>query len=71
MQSNLSDTQSSYPSVQVFDGHNDVLSQLRKAGGVSKSEQFLVESTFHIDQIRAAKGRFAAGLFAMWVASSG
>ena len=71
MQSNLTNTQFQYPCVQVFDGHNDVLSQLRKAGGVSKAEQFLAESTFHIDQVRAAKGQFAGGFFAMWVASSG
>ncbi|MFT5896541.1 MAG: membrane dipeptidase [bacterium] len=71
MQSNLSENQPRYPHVPVFDGHNDVLSKLRNAGGVRKSEQFLVESAFHIDKIKAAKGRLAGGFFAMWVASPG
>lgn len=71
MQTNPTESLPQYPDVQVFDGHNDVLSKLRKAGGVSQAGQFLVESTFHVDKVRAAKGGFAGGFFAMWVASSG
>jgi membrane dipeptidase len=71
MPSNMSETQFRYPHVPVFDGHNDVLSQLRNAGGVSKSGQFLKESAFDVGKVKAAKGRFAGGFFAMWVASSG
>lgn len=71
MQSKLSEIQTQDPHVPVFDGHNDVLSKLRNAGGVSKSEQFQLESAFHIDKIKAAKGRLAGGFFAMWVASPG
>ncbi len=56
---------------RVFDGHNDVLSQLRDAGGVAAAERFLSVSDFHIDTIKAAKGNFGGGFFALWVASPG
>jgi membrane dipeptidase len=69
MQANMLKNQSLHPQVPVFDGHNDVLSKLRNAGGVRNCEQFLVESAFHIDKMKAAKGQFAGGFFAMWVAS--
>lgn len=55
----------------IFDGHNDVLSKLRNAGGVSQCETFLSNTDFHIDMIKAAKGGFGGGFFAMWVASQG
>lgn len=69
MRNTIVDGQQRHLQVPVFDGHNDVLSKLRNAGGVRKCEQFLTESGFHIDLTRAAKGRFAGGFFAMWVAS--
>ncbi len=53
----------------IFDGHNDVLSKLRDAGGLSRCESFLSETDFHIDLVKAAKGGFGGGFFAMWVAS--
>lgn len=71
MQSKTSDTEPVYPSVPIFDGHNDVLSKLRDVGGVSNSAQFLTESAFDIDKVRAAKGQLKGGFFAMWVASEG
>lgn len=55
----------------IFDGHNDVLTQLHDAGGVSKAGQFLAMSSFDIDKIKADLGGFAGGFFAMWVASEG
>jgi len=55
----------------IFDGHNDVLSKLRNAGGVSVADAFLSETDFDIDLIKAEKGGFAGGFFALWVASPG
>jgi len=55
--------------VPVFDGHNDVLSRLRDAGG--SILPFLNGSEFHIDRLKAQRGGFAGGFFAMWVASPG
>lgn len=56
-------------STRVFDGHNDVLSKLRNAGGVAQANQFLGNTDFDIDLIKAASGNFAGGFFAMWVPS--
>lgn len=53
----------------IFDGHNDVLSQLRDSGGVSQCDAFRGNTDFHIDLIKAAEGGFGGGFFAMWVAS--
>ena len=53
----------------IFDGHNDVLSKLRESGGISECEAFLGNTEFHIDLVKAAKGGFGGGFFAMWVAS--
>ena len=55
--------------VQIFDGHNDVLTKLRDAGGVKGAKVFLGDTEFDIDLLKAAKGGFAGGFFAMWVAS--
>lgn len=56
---------------RVFDGHNDVLSKLRDAGGVESAALFQSRSDFHIDKHKAAMGNFGGGFFAMWVASPG
>ncbi|MFK7855673.1 MAG: dipeptidase [Granulosicoccus sp.] len=56
---------------RVFDGHNDVLSKLRNAGGLAQAESFAGKTEFHIDCIKAAAGNFGGGFFAMWVASPG
>lgn len=55
----------------MFDGHNDVLSKLRNAGGVKSANLFQTLSEFHIDKAKAARGNFGGGFFAMWVASPG
>ena len=54
---------------RVFDGHNDVLSKLLKAGGVAAAESFLGVTDFDIDRPKAAAGNLGGGFFAMWVAS--
>lgn len=54
---------------RVFDGHNDVLTKLRDAGGVANAEAFLSNSDFDIDIVKASKGGLCGGFFAMWVAS--
>jgi membrane dipeptidase len=53
----------------VFDGHNDVLTKLLRAGGVAAAESFLTNTDFDIDMPKAALGNFGGGFFAMWVAS--
>lgn len=55
--------------ISVFDGHNDVLSKLRNAGGVANAASFLSASDNDIDLVKAADGGLAGGFFAMWVAS--
>lgn len=57
------------PTTWVFDGHNDVLSQLARAGGVPAAEAFLASTNFHIDSLKARQGGLGGGFFAMWVAS--
>lgn len=56
---------------RIFDGHNDVLSKLRNAGGLARAESFAGDTEFHIDCVKAVAGNFGGGFFAMWVASSG
>ncbi|MEE9335681.1 MAG: dipeptidase [Granulosicoccaceae bacterium] len=53
----------------IFDGHNDVLSKLLKAGGVAAAESFLTGNDNDIDLPKARAGGFAGGFFAIWVAS--
>lgn len=53
----------------VFDGHNDVLTRLLRAGGVAAAEQFIAGSAFHVDLPKAKAGGLGGGLFAIWVAS--
>ncbi len=59
------------PLVPVFDGHNDVLTQLRDNHGVEGASAFLTQTNFHIDRLKAEKGGFAGGFFAMWVDTPG
>ena len=46
---------------RVFDGHNDVLSKLMSAGGVTAAESFLGMTDFHIDIPKAAAGIWVVG----------
>lgn len=53
----------------IFDGHNDVLTNLYKAGeGV---DGFLTALPGHLDLPRAQAGGFGGGFFAIWVPSKG
>ena len=53
----------------VFDGHNDVLTQLMRNGGVGACSLFSAGSAFHVDLPKAKAGGFAGGFFAIWVPS--
>ncbi len=53
----------------VFDGHNDVLLQLYRAGGVSAASSFVTGREGAIDIPRANAGGFAGGFFAVYIPS--
>ncbi len=54
----------------IFDGHNDVLSKLASAGGLSEAGRFLTGLDGAIDLVKARSGGFGGGFFAIWVPSS-
>ncbi len=53
--------------IPVFDGHNDVLLQLYRAGREHESSFFKRNDTGHIDLPRALEGGFGGGFFAVFV----
>jgi len=53
----------------VFDGHNDVLLKLYKAGGASQAESFVTGCDGHIDLEKARAGGFGGGFFAVYIPS--
>lgn len=53
----------------IFDGHNDVLTKLYRAGGVSQVPQFLSGYDGAIDAPKAKTGGFGGGFFAVYVPS--
>ncbi|WP_432612876.1 dipeptidase [Litoreibacter halocynthiae] len=53
----------------VFDGHNDVLLKLYRAGGVSASDSFVTGREGAIDMPSAKTGGFGGGFFAVYVPS--
>ncbi|MCG6903188.1 MAG: dipeptidase [Rhodobacter sp.] len=53
----------------VFDGHNDALLKLYRAGGVSAAAGFVQGCAGAIDVPRAAAGGFGGGFFAVYVPS--
>lgn len=53
----------------IIDGHNDVLTQLMDAGGVSAVDSFVNGSDNHIDLPKAQAGGLAGGFFAIWIPS--
>ena len=55
----------------IFDGHNDVLSKLVRAGGRDALRGFREGRDGHLDLPRARAGGFAGGLFAIWAPSPG
>lgn len=53
----------------IFDGHNDVLLKLYRAGGVGAAESFVSGCGGAIDLPRAQEGGFGGGFFAVYVPS--
>lgn len=53
----------------IFDGHNDVLLQLYRAGGPSASESFIRGRDGALDLIKAKAGGFGGGFFAVYIPS--
>ena len=53
----------------IFDGHNDVLLKLYRAGGLSATAEFLTGQDGAIDGPSAAVGGFGGGFFAVYVPS--
>ena len=53
----------------IFDGHNDLLLQLFRAGGVSARHLFTSGRNGHLDAARARRGGFGGGFFAVYVPS--
>ncbi|WP_022704819.1 dipeptidase [Pseudorhodobacter ferrugineus] len=53
----------------IFDGHNDVLLKLYRAGGVSAAASFLTGCAGAVDVPAAKAGGFAGGFFAVYVPS--
>ncbi|SDD15411.1 dipeptidase [Ruegeria marina] len=55
----------------IFDGHNDVLTELSRAGGRAAAPGFLTGLPGQMDLPRARKGGFGGGFFALWSRSDG
>ena len=53
----------------IFDGHNDVLCKLYRAGGVTAARSFIEGRDGAIDQPKARQGGFGGGFFAVYVPS--
>ena len=53
----------------IFDGHNDVLLQLWRAGGPAAAGTFAAGRDGHLDLPRARRGGLAGGFFAIYVPS--
>jgi len=53
----------------IFDGHNDVLLQLYRAGGPAASDGFINGREGAIDMVSAKAGGFAGGFFAVYIPS--
>ena len=53
----------------IFDGHNDVLSKLYRAGGVGQAGTFLSGRDGAVDLPKARSGGFGGGFFAVYVPS--
>ena len=53
----------------IFDGHNDCLTQLLLAGGVTAAATLGTPGTRAIDTVSARAGGFGGGFFAAWVPS--
>jgi len=54
-----------------FDGHNDLLTRILKAGGLPAANDFLTGLPGHLDVPKARSGGFAGGFFAVWIPTTG
>jgi membrane dipeptidase len=54
----------------IFDGHNDILSVLYQSSTYPDISSFGSGMVGHLDLVKAQKGGFAGGFFAIWVPSS-
>ncbi|MEY8840168.1 dipeptidase [Cribrihabitans sp. XS_ASV171] len=55
----------------IFDGHNDVLTKLARAGGAAAAPGFIEGLPGQLDLPRAREGGFGGGFFAIWAESPG
>lgn len=53
----------------IFDGHNDVLSKLYRAGGLDQIDSFINGRPGAVDRPKAREGGFGGGFFAVYVPS--
>lgn len=53
----------------VFDGHNDLLLQLYREGGLTATDSFFTGRSGHIDRDKATEGGFGGGFFAIYIPS--
>ncbi len=53
----------------IFDGHNDVLLNIYRAGGLSATDAFATGRDGAIDLVKAKAGGFAGGFFAVYIPS--
>ena len=54
------------PPISVFDGHNDLLLHLFRAGD-GMGDAFIAGRDGHLDLAKCRRGGFAGGMFAIWV----
>jgi membrane dipeptidase len=55
--------------LRVFDGHNDAVSRVWKAGGDAAASFLAGDGAGHLDLPRAARGGLAGGCFAVFTCS--
>lgn len=53
----------------IFDGHNDVLSKIFRAGGISHTRGFVDGREGALDLVKAKTGGFGGGFFAVYIPS--
>lgn len=58
-----------YTEPLIFDGHNDVLLKLYRAGGLSAAQTFVTGTGTAVDLLTAKAGGFGGGFFAVYVPS--
>ncbi|MEC7964915.1 MAG: membrane dipeptidase, partial [Pseudomonadota bacterium] len=54
----------------IFDGHNDLLLKVQRAGGLSALSDYMEGGPGHLDLPKAKAGGFGGGFFAIYVPSA-